>query len=191
MEHSPDGKAYLVAHGAAVPDPQPRFANHSWITGDSLYLIRVTPQHREHQRRLEIRVLRRTRRLRQADLERRFPQDQAARRVEQQHGLRDDDLQRAVEEVFDVRDRRHATPWAIFNTYLLESDQITGPWKLVTYMKHFGEQAYFVNIPSKFIAADGRTLWLCYSANFCAGQQQRAFPQSARRAAAMRCASRK
>ena len=45
-----------------------------------------------------------------------------------------------------------------YNTYILESDQITGPWKLVTYMKHFGEQAYFVNIPSKFIAADGRTL---------------------------------
>ena len=34
-----------------------------------------------------------------------------------------------------------------FNTYILESDRITGPWKLVTYMRHFGEQAYFVNIP--------------------------------------------
>ena len=52
-----------------------------------------------------------------------------------------------------------------FNTYILESDRITGPWKLVTYMKHFGEQAYFVNIPSKFIG-DGRTLWLCYAANY-------------------------
>ena len=56
-----------------------------------------------------------------------------------------------------------------FNTYILESDQITGPWKLVTYMKHFGEQAYFVNIPSKFISRDGRTLWLCYAANFARG----------------------
>ena len=36
-------------------------------------------------------------------------------------------------------------------------------------MKDFGEQAYFVNIPSKFISADGRTLWLCYSANFTNG----------------------
>ena len=54
----------------------------------------------------------------------------------------------------------------ITNTYILESDQITGPWKLVTYMKNFGEQAYFVNIPSKFISPDGRTAWLCYSANF-------------------------
>ena len=36
-------------------------------------------------------------------------------------------------------------------------------------MKHFGEQGYFVNFPSKFISADGRTLWLCYSANFAVG----------------------
>ena len=56
-----------------------------------------------------------------------------------------------------------------FNTYILESDHVTGPWKLVTYMKHFGQQAYFVNIPSKFISQDGRTMWLCYSANFAAG----------------------
>ena len=55
---------------------------------------------------------------------------------------------------------------AKMHTYILEADAITGPWRLVTYMKDFGEQAYFVNIPSKFISADGRTLWLCYSANF-------------------------
>jgi hypothetical protein len=32
--------------------------------------------------------------------------------------------------------------------------------------KEFGEQAYFLNFPSKFISDDGRTLWLAYSANF-------------------------
>lgn len=40
------------------------------------------------------------------------------------------------------------------------------PWRLVHYLRHFGKQAYFVNIPSRFISADGRTAWLCYSANF-------------------------
>ena len=35
-------------------------------------------------------------------------------------------------------------------------------------MENFGEQAYFVNIPSKFINTDGWTLWLCYTANFAA-----------------------
>ena len=38
-----DGKAYLVAHGAEANDPKPRFANLSWITGDQVYLLRVTP----------------------------------------------------------------------------------------------------------------------------------------------------
>ena len=52
------------------------------------------------------------------------------------------------------------------NSYILEADRITGPWKLVTYMKDFGEQGYFLNFPSKFISNDGYTLWLCYSANF-------------------------
>jgi hypothetical protein len=33
-------------------------------------------------------------------------------------------------------------------------------------LKHFGEQAYFVNLPSKFIDPDGCTAWLCYSGNF-------------------------
>ena len=51
-----------------------------------------------------------------------------------------------------------------FDTYLLESDHVTGPWKIITYMKNFGEQAYFVNIPSKFIT--DKTMWLCYSANY-------------------------
>jgi len=55
---------------------------------------------------------------------------------------------------------------AYFNTYILESDRITGPFKLVQHLEHFGEQAYFVNIPRKFISADGRTFWLCYTANF-------------------------
>ena len=62
------------------------------------------------------------------------------------------------------------TTFGYFNTYILESDQIVGPWKLVTYLQHFGEQAYFVNIPSKFIGGDGRKLWLCYAANFSSGK---------------------
>ena len=52
------------------------------------------------------------------------------------------------------------------SSYILESDTITGPWKLVTYMKDFGEQGYFLNFPSKFISDDGKTAWLCYSGNY-------------------------
>ena len=52
------------------------------------------------------------------------------------------------------------------NTYILESDRIDGDWKIVSYMKDFGEQAYFVNIPTKFISEDGKDMWLLYSGNF-------------------------
>lgn len=55
---------------------------------------------------------------------------------------------------------------AKMDSYILEADEITGPWRMVAYMEDFGEQAYFLNFPSKFINTDGRTLWLCYSANF-------------------------
>jgi len=71
-----------------------------------------------------------------------------------------------VEEVYHVRYRRQGPKGdsnGPYDTYLLESRDLTGPWKLASYMKAFGEQAYFVNLPSKFIAADGKTLWLSYS----------------------------
>jgi hypothetical protein len=53
-----------------------------------------------------------------------------------------------------------------FNTYILESETVTRPWKLVVFMKNFGEQAYFVNFPSKFIGQGGEQMWLLYAANF-------------------------
>ncbi len=67
MEHSPDGKAYILAHGAQENDPKPRpcvrpgkpgelfeivdncddpkfnHGNLSWISADQVYLARVIP----------------------------------------------------------------------------------------------------------------------------------------------------
>ena len=64
-----------------------------------------------------------------------------------------------------------------FDTYILESSFIEGPWSLVQYLNTFGPQAYFPTIPTKFIGhshdvkvlSDGSSLWpfyLGYSANF-------------------------
>ena len=50
------------------------------------------------------------------------------------------------------------------DSYILESDTIAGPWRMVQYMEAFGPQAYFLNFPGKFIS-DNKA-WLCYSANF-------------------------
>ena len=68
-----------------------------------------------------------------------------------------------------------------FDTYILESDRLEGPWSLVEYLNHFGPQAYFPIIPTKFIGqshdikvlSDGSSLWpfyLGYSANYACCQ---------------------
>ncbi|CAJ1405166.1 unnamed protein product [Effrenium voratum] len=57
-----------------------------------------------------------------------------------------------------------------FDTYFLESPNITGPFRYISYLREFGPEAYFVNIPSKFVGEldqDGSLrLFLSYSANF-------------------------
>jgi hypothetical protein len=50
-----------------------------------------------------------------------------------------------------------------FDTYFLEADAITGPYRMVQYLKSFGVQAYYVNMPARFVSADGRRLWIQYS----------------------------
>jgi hypothetical protein len=56
--------------------------------------------------------------------------------------------------------------WGDFDTFVLESSALAGPWKLVAYMPAFGKQGYYPNLPSKFLSADGRSAWLWYGANF-------------------------
>jgi len=165
MEHSPDAMAYLVAQGAELSDSKPRFENLSWITADQVYLLRVKPT------------------------------PETINDPQAYEFFAGHDMQGRPRWTKDFKSIKPLLEWnnnmgcvtatyvaplkkflmcvtdggntcARMHTYILESDQITGPWKLVTYMKNFGEQAYFVNIPSKFISADGRTAWLCYSGNF-------------------------
>jgi hypothetical protein len=160
LEHSPDGKAYMVGHGASRPD-----AEVAWIRGDQAYLIRVPPS-------LET------------------MNDPAAWEFFAGHDTRGNPVWMhdfgQIKPLIEWNGRvGHATMTyngplkkyllcitdggttiSTFNTFILESNYITGPWKLVVFMEKFGQQAYFVNIPSKFISVDGRTIWLCYSANF-------------------------
>ena len=38
-----------------------------------------------------------------------------------------------------------------FDTYFLEADAITGPFRMVSYLAQFGPESYFVNIPSSML----------------------------------------
>lgn len=168
MQHSPDGKAYLVGMGAAENDPQPRYANLSWITADQVYLARVTPsiENINDLRKYEF-----------------FAGHDAAGQP-----VWTSDFAR-IQPLLDWNNNMGCATvtynaplkkylmcvtdgWptvAKMHSYILEADALTGPWRLVVYMKDFGEQGYFLNFPSKFISPDGRRLWLCYSANFSPG----------------------
>jgi hypothetical protein len=165
QEHSPDGRMYLVGHGSTEPDLEDRRANASWVSGDEVYVCRVKPS----------------------------PETvNDASQYEYFAGHAPDGTPRWSRRFEDLRpvaawDNHMGCATITYNaplrkylmcvtdgwptvermrTYLLESDAITGPWRLVHYFRDFGPQAYFVNLPSKFISADGRVAWLCYSANF-------------------------
>jgi hypothetical protein len=160
MEHSPDGKAYLTAHGNTnMRNPQ------SWNLGDQVYLTRVRPS---------------------------IENINDLSKYEFFGGYDDSgkptwtDSFEEIQPLFDWPGHTGCVTMtynpgldkylmcvstgpdnaAAFDTYILEADNAAGPWKIISYMEEFGRQAYFVNIPSKFISDDGETMWLCYAANF-------------------------
>jgi hypothetical protein len=164
MEHSPDGKAYLVAHGAS-DGVNRRFAFNSWITGDEIYLLRVKPGLKNMDNAAKYEFFAGHNRRGNAIWSRHFA------RIKPIAAWRDN--MGCVTMTYNAPLKKYlmcvtdgGNTMSFFNTYLLESSSVSGPFKLVTYLRHFGEQGYFVNIPSKFISPDGLTFWLCYAANF-------------------------
>jgi len=172
MENSPDGKMYLVCHGATQWDEVERKANLSWITGDQIYLCRAKPvpqkindpsqyEYFAGQNAIGMPVWTRD----YAKIKPLIDWDHHCGGVTITY---DKPLKRYLMCVTDG----HTTE-SRYDTYVLESQRIVGPWRMVTFMKDFGSQAYFVNIPSKFISRDGRTFWICYSANWMNVAQNR------------------
>ncbi len=165
MEHSPDGKAYLVCMGAEENDPMPRYCNLSWCSSDQVYLVRVTPS---------IATI----------------NDINAYEFFAGHDVQDNPIwSNNFEDIKPLLDWNNhmgcvtvtynaplqkyfmcvTDGWrsrSNMDSYIMEADDITGPWKMVTYMAEFGTQGYFLNFPSKFTSADGKTMWLCYSGNY-------------------------
>jgi hypothetical protein len=163
-----DGKACLVSQGASKNNPKPRYANCSWITGDEIYLARLRPSVETINDGTKYEFFA-GRDPSGRDVWR--PELSAARPTaawNNNMGCVTITYIRPLKKyMMCVTDGGNTV--SRYSTYLLEADGLGGPWKLVTYMKDFGAQAYFVNIPSKFIQSDGRTFWLCYAANFTNG----------------------
>jgi hypothetical protein len=182
MQYSPDGKAYLLGMGAEENDPKPRYANLSWITGDQVYMARVTPSPENINDVAKYEFF--------------AGHDSAGKSVWTSNFARIKPLLHwnnnmgCATATYNPVLKKYlmcvTDGWptcAKMHSYILEADDLAGPWRLVVYMKNFGEQGYFLNFPSKFIGPDGRTLWLCYSANFAPdwnGQKLHLNPPGAR-----------
>lgn len=165
MQHSPDGKAYLVAHGCLDNDTEPRIADNSWVAGNATYMARVTPSIRN------INDIRKYEFYAGRDANGKPVWSKKFTDIKPLHAWKNHmgcttitynpPLKKYLMCVTDgwpgVED---------MNSYILEADEITGPYRMITFMKNFGRQGYFLNFPSKFISADGKTAWLSYSANF-------------------------
>jgi len=189
MKHSPDGKAYLLGMGAVENDLKPRpcikpipggfeiqscedkdfdHANLSWITADQVYMARVTPSPATINDLESYEFFaghdKAGKPLWTADFKGIKPLIEWNNNMGCVTATYVPGLKKYLMCVTDG--------WPTvskMSSYILEADVITGPWRMVTYMKNLGEQAYFLNFPSKFISKDSRTLWLCYSANFSRG----------------------
>lgn len=157
LEHSPDGKAYLVAHGSTRPE-----AWNSWIQGDEVYLLRVAPESLNDLSAYEFYAGKSSDG--SAVWSKHFHEIQPLIRWDDNLGCVTMTYNAALKKYFMCITR--GMEIARYNTMILEADSMTGPWSMVHYMRDLGPEAYFVNIPSKFISEDGEKAVLWYSANF-------------------------
>jgi hypothetical protein len=182
LKNSPDGKAYLVAFGAkaelAAKRPKQTSTRDTpedpqWNWGDCVYLARVTPTPAT---------------VNDASSYEFFAGNDAAGKPEWTHDFS------KIKPVVEWPDHMGQVTMTYvpalkkyimcvgdggnysghYNTYFLESSAMTGPWRMVTYWGSFGTQAYFADIPSKFLGTTVENgslkAWLVYSANFCGTQ---------------------
>ncbi|MCR4397260.1 MAG: hypothetical protein NUW07_11105, partial [Candidatus Saccharicenans sp.] len=150
LEYSPDGKAYLVGHGALDNDPTPRVAGNSWIAGDAVYLARVTPSPRNINDPKAYEFF--------AGFDEKGKAIWSKNFFEIKPLLVWDDHLGCTTITYNAPLHKYlmcvTEGWpgvADMNSYLLEADEITRPYRMVSYLKNFGPQGYFLNFPSKFI----------------------------------------
>eukprot|EP01006_Ploeotia_vitrea_P034405 TRINITY_DN65748_c6_g6_i1.p1 TRINITY_DN65748_c6_g6~~TRINITY_DN65748_c6_g6_i1.p1 ORF type:complete len:405 (+),score=2.05 TRINITY_DN65748_c6_g6_i1:14-1228(+) len=163
MEHSPDGKAYMVASGC---NHNPPLVNCSWMSGDAVYMARFRPQKNNPQA------------INDKHNWEFYGQNgtwvssvDSARAIATWEGktgvttMTYNPILKKYFLVISTPDHGLHLKYP-YDTYVLESDNLTGPFSMVTYMQEFGGQAYFANIPSKFWNSTGKGGWLMYSANW-------------------------
>ena len=184
MRFSPDGKLYLVGHGAGQPNDY-----EGWMQGSQVYLARAPPAPAT---------------LNDAAVYEFYAGGQGAEAVWSSrladaapllswgnrtgvvtlswHPLLQKFILVVSTPTLSPFSGSDAPPFnATYDTYFLEANDITGPWALVTYAAQFGPQAYFANIPSKFmgLSASGSRTGAGSGIHWGAGADVAAVPTAA------------
>ena len=162
LEHSPDGYAYLAGHGTYDPD-----GIVNWSSGDAVSLARVrpSPETVNDPKAWEF-----------------FAGHSAAGEPRWSHNFAEiaplftwPGGAGCVNITYHPHLKRFfgflCMGWADgdsgpYDTWVVESEQLTGPWHTVARLSGMGGQPYFVCMPSKFLQPNSRKLTLFYSANW-------------------------
>jgi hypothetical protein len=168
MECSPDGKAYLISHGGTdFPFSKERCGYLGPNMGDQGYMIRVKPDITTINKIESYEFFAGLDKQGEPIWSGKFSDLKPVFEWKGRTGCITITYNKPLRKyLFCVGDGFNSEGSGPCSLYILESDKLTGPFRIVTYMKYFGPQAYFGNFPSKFISADGKALWLCYSANY-------------------------
>eukprot|EP01052_Picozoa_sp_SAG31_P013705 SAG31_NODE_831_length_11669_cov_3.410026_8_plen_380_part_00 len=153
LEHSPDGKLYLIGHGSTVPGAS------AWMQGSSVYMARCLPTVEAVNDRA------------QWEFYSHSDSDSASSNAAawtkgdvaaakplfvwpNRTGVATMSyLQPLKKWLMVVGTPQHGNSMVgSFDTYFLESDTLTGPFRMVSYWQAFGPQAYFVGLPTAFAA---------------------------------------
>lgn len=174
QQYSPDGKLYMISNGAKDPDPYPAaMANNGQHTGDQLYMVRVNSTVADVNNSASYEYFAGNDANGNPTWTSNYNSMQPLIDWNNHCGsstmVYDPGLNKYLVSVTVGHMIRGANGWPTaedYDQYMLESDHMTGPFKLVHYFSKFGVQAYYPNLPSKFISTDGRTAWWWYGANF-------------------------
>ena len=151
MEHSPDGKFYLVGHGASEPNEY-----QSWMQGSQVYMARGIPTPATINDATQYEFYAGgsgSNAIWSSSIGDAAPLFTWGNRT----GVVTLSYHPLLSKYIMVIGTSTFSPSMVtqFDTYFLESDDLTGPWSYVTYLSEFGPEAYFVNIPSKFMGLGG------------------------------------
>jgi hypothetical protein len=175
LEHSPDGKAYIISHGN---DETHTDSAEAWMLGNAVFMARVTPTVAAINDRSQWEFYAggngKAAKWVSGDVSKATPlveyvNHTGSTTMTYFPGIKKYIITICTTAKYPVLDNGN------FDTYFLESDSITGPWKYVTYMKSFGPQVYFANFVSKFTAKQAnlasKTIesFLMFSANYDPG----------------------